>query len=153
MIGKEKILFSLKQNKKLAEEVILFGMSISNQPRVIVEAGLSAYLNHERDKLLKENEGKRSMTGLKFLWDAEPIAAHHAGMSSEPIRLVEKSEPIKKPLLTKNVKTCPACSSDDTYLYEKRENNGIIGPGFSSWVIESYWICDDCGIHFTPKTK
>ena len=44
---------------------------------------------------------------------------------------------------------CPSCKSDKKERYEKREDNGIIGPGHSSWIVEAYWICKKCGTHWT----
>jgi transposase-like protein len=43
---------------------------------------------------------------------------------------------------------CPACKSLNIQLVEKQESNGIIGPGFSSWVVDSYYSCQDCGCRF-----
>jgi len=157
MISKEKILFSLKKKSELREEVVKFAMTISNLPESIIEESLTDYLNDERNRILELYEGKRSMTGLRYLWDAEPIAVHHADgkpIDATGIRLNDKpKQPIVKPLLQKNVKVCPSCDDTDTYLYERYENNGVIGPGYSSWVVESYWICNECGIHFNPKEK
>lgn len=45
---------------------------------------------------------------------------------------------------------CPLCKSEDIHKDEKRSNNGIIGPGFSSWVIASNCVCRNCGIMFQP---
>jgi len=44
---------------------------------------------------------------------------------------------------------CPSCKSDKKERYEKREDNGIIGPGYSSWIVEAYWICKKCGTHYS----
>jgi len=44
---------------------------------------------------------------------------------------------------------CPSCKSDKKERFERREDNGIIGPGYSSWIIEAYWICKKCGTHWT----
>jgi transposase-like protein len=48
---------------------------------------------------------------------------------------------------------CPVCKSTDKIHYIKRNNNGIIGPGFSSWITEEYLICKSCGIHYNDITK
>lgn len=45
---------------------------------------------------------------------------------------------------------CPLCKSEDINKSERRENNGIIGPGYSSWVVSSNCICNNCGIMFQP---
>jgi len=44
---------------------------------------------------------------------------------------------------------CPSCKSDKKERFERRNDNGIIGPGFSSWVVEAYWICKKCGTHYS----
>lgn len=44
---------------------------------------------------------------------------------------------------------CPTCKSTNKHHHKKYENNGIIGPGYSSWLIEEYLVCLQCGIHFS----
>jgi len=44
---------------------------------------------------------------------------------------------------------CPSCKSDKKERFERRDDNGIIGPGYSSWVVEAYWICKKCGTHYS----
>lgn len=48
---------------------------------------------------------------------------------------------------------CPACKSTNTKLIEKYASNGILGPGHSTWVTESYYSCLDCGIRFDKVKK
>lgn len=153
MIANEKILYTLKQNKDYREYMLDFAHKLTNQPHEILEATLDLFLEEKRKEYLDKFDGKRSMTALKYLWDAETISVSQVQSDfSERIREEEAVEKLKKKtLLIKNIKPCPACESEDTYLHEKRENNGILGPGYSTWVVESYWVCDDCGIHFTPK--
>lgn len=45
---------------------------------------------------------------------------------------------------------CPSCSSseEELSLKETRQNNGIIGSGFASWVVDSYYSCKNCGTRF-----
>lgn len=50
-------------------------------------------------------------------------------------------------------KICPACKSTDTKLVEKRKSNGILGPGYSSWVVDSYYSCKNCGVRFDEVNK
>jgi hypothetical protein len=49
--------------------------------------------------------------------------------------------------------TCPVCKSNDKIHHVKTKNNGIMGPGFSSWVTDEYLICKSCGVHYTDITK
>lgn len=65
--------------------------------------------------------------------------------------LPDETKHIIKPILQKNVKVCPSCKDTDTYLYERFENNVVIGPGCSSWIVDSYWICNECGTQFNSK--
>jgi transposase-like protein len=44
--------------------------------------------------------------------------------------------------------TCPHCKSLYVEHIEKRDDNGICGSGYSSWVVFEYWICKDCGVMF-----
>ena len=43
---------------------------------------------------------------------------------------------------------CPSCGSADVKLVEKRSNNGVAGPGYVSWVVDSYQSCQTCGTRF-----
>lgn len=46
------------------------------------------------------------------------------------------------------VAVCPSCKSTNTVKKEKREDNGIIGSGYCSWVVDSWYSCKDCGTRF-----
>ena len=51
-------------------------------------------------------------------------------------------------------KKCPCCKSTDIDLMQQRKNNGIMGSGFSSWVVSENFVCNDCGVLFiTPPSK
>ena len=45
---------------------------------------------------------------------------------------------------------CPACKSEKIDDISPRANNGIIGPGYSSWKLDDMRACQDCGIVFKP---
>jgi hypothetical protein len=47
---------------------------------------------------------------------------------------------------------CPCCKSDYTASVEKRKGNGILGPGYRTWVVHSECVCLDCGVKFVPKS-
>lgn len=66
-------------------------------------------------------------------------------MIRDPYKKSEYQEKIE------DVVPCPCCKSLDTKLVEKHENNGIIGPGYSSWVIDQYYSCKNCGVRFDKK--
>ena len=48
---------------------------------------------------------------------------------------------------------CPACKSTNKHHHKKYQNNGILGPGSTSWITEEYLVCLDCGIHFSDLKK
>ena len=48
---------------------------------------------------------------------------------------------------------CPVCKSTDKIQRIKRKSNGVMGPGFSSWVTDDYLVCRDCGIHYDDVSK
>lgn len=48
---------------------------------------------------------------------------------------------------------CPSCKSTSKDHIEKRNDNGIIGPGYSSWLIDEYFVCKKCGTMFKDMEK
>ncbi len=48
---------------------------------------------------------------------------------------------------------CPSCKSNDKEHIVKGDNNGIFGPGYRSWIIEEYYVCQSCGTMFKDLTK
>lgn len=48
---------------------------------------------------------------------------------------------------------CPSCHSTNIRNDSIRNNNGIIGPGCRSWVVEEKYSCNDCGVYFKPVTE
>jgi transposase-like protein len=48
---------------------------------------------------------------------------------------------------------CPVCKSTNKHHHTKYENNGIMGPGYSSWLVDEYLVCLQCGIHFSDLRK
>ena len=66
----------------------------------------------------------------------------------EQIRIEREKEELRI-----NKIKCPICKSTDKINHIRRDNNGIMGSGFNSWVIEQYLICKSCGIHYSDVTK
>jgi predicted RNA-binding Zn-ribbon protein involved in translation (DUF1610 family) len=64
-------------------------------------------------------------------------------MPTDSINSESKPEPELKPF------PCPVCGSED--VKQNRENNGILGPGYSSWVVSE--ICNNCGVLLSPGRK
>lgn len=48
---------------------------------------------------------------------------------------------------------CPSCKSTSKDHIEKRNDNGIFGPGYSSWLIDEYFVCRECGTMFKDMEK
>jgi transposase-like protein len=48
---------------------------------------------------------------------------------------------------------CPSCHSTSKEHVVKRNDNGIIGPGYSSWIIDEYFVCKKCGTMFKDMNK
>lgn len=49
---------------------------------------------------------------------------------------------------------CPCCKSKEIEEGSVNQDNGICGPGFSSWNIFPHLFCLDCGVIFKNlKTK
>lgn len=60
-------------------------------------------------------------------------------------KFVEKQEKEKERL---DKISCPLCKSHKKENVVQSQSNGIIGPGSSSWVTESYLVCLDCGVMY-----
>lgn len=147
----ENVLIQFKKLQEYRDMAVGFAVAASGQPRELIEKAYDDYLDSLRNIHLKENEGKRSLIKLKYMWNAESVDAVQLSVDALKESLAEedaKTNLHKKTLLSKNVKECPACKSTDTFLYERRENNGIIGPGYKTWVVESRWECNECEAHF-----
>lgn len=48
---------------------------------------------------------------------------------------------------------CPVCHSANIRNDSVRNDNGVIGPGYKSWVVEEKYSCNDCGVYFKPVTE
>ena len=49
---------------------------------------------------------------------------------------------------------CPVCKYTDRFdMFHNQitDDNGVCGPGFSSWVILEYNCCPECGVMFKDK--
>jgi C4-type Zn-finger protein len=49
--------------------------------------------------------------------------------------------------------TCPVCKSKNNEHIIKRNNNGVFGRGFRSWIIDDYFVCENCGVIFKKIEK
>jgi len=48
---------------------------------------------------------------------------------------------------------CPSCKSTDKEHIVKSGSNEVCGPGYHSWVIDEYFVCNDCGTMFKDISK
>jgi uncharacterized protein YbaR (Trm112 family) len=48
---------------------------------------------------------------------------------------------------------CPCCKGTNIHLSQQRDSNGIMGPGFSSWVTSENFVCLTCGVMFLDVRK
>ena len=64
---------------------------------------------------------------------------------SVPFKLSDtiKEEPPKK------IIPCPVCGSEQ--IKQNTNNNGIMGPGYHSWVVSE--SCENCGVLLAPQRK
>ena len=91
------------------------------------------------------NKGKFKSIDMKEVYEnqrkmeTEDLERYKSEVEEEKARISEMS--------------CPACRSKEKEHYVKRDSNGILGPGRSSWLIEEYYICKGCGIHYSDLNK
>jgi transposase-like protein len=91
------------------------------------------------------NEGKFEPVDMKKVYEdqkkmeAEDLERYKSEVKKEEKRIKEM--------------TCPSCKSKEKNHYVNRESNGIFGPGRASWLVEEYYICMKCGIHYSDLNK
>ena len=49
--------------------------------------------------------------------------------------------------------TCPLCKSNSKAHHVVSNSNGIMGPGHYSSPVMDYYVCKDCGIHYSDLNK
>ncbi len=49
--------------------------------------------------------------------------------------------------------SCPVCKNTDKKHVVISKDNGIIGPGYHSRVLQDYYVCQGCGIMFVDLNK
>ena len=48
---------------------------------------------------------------------------------------------------------CPVCHSNGKTRHNIVKDNGILGPGYESHVVMTYYVCNDCGVHYSDLKK
>jgi uncharacterized protein YbaR (Trm112 family) len=77
-------------------------------------------------------------------------------LNYKKIDLTQVGDVFKKEVVLpkpKPIVVCPVCKTTNVKLEERRNDNGIIGPGFRSWVVNSQYHCQECGVLFKPVVK
>lgn len=47
----------------------------------------------------------------------------------------------------------PFCASKNIERRQERKSNGVIGSGYHSNIVSDYYICQECGLHFSDVKK
>jgi protein-arginine kinase activator protein McsA len=76
-------------------------------------------------------------------WYEKSIAKRQAEIDAERKAEEDRIKKIK----------CPSCKSTSKDHIVKRDDNGIFGPGYSSWIIDEYFVCKKCGTMFKDMEK
>lgn len=69
----------------------------------------------------------------------------------EKARLEEEARKVEETRI-KKIK-CPSCKSVSKNHVVKRNDNGIYGPGYASWIVDEYFVCNKCGTMFKDMEK
>lgn len=101
-------------------------------------------------KISKRQVIKRELTKIESI-DWSNFWENRKKQEEEELR-VKQEEKNKEEKRIEKIK-CPVCKSTEKTHYVKTKNNGIIGPGFKSWVTEEYLICKKCGVYYNDINK
>jgi transposase-like protein len=83
----------------------------------------------------------------------DPVAIHEAFLKMQK---GEEEEAAHKAMVEKNridQMECPVCKSNDKSKNNLIKDNGVFGPGFESHVVLTYYVCNDCGVHYSDLNK
>ncbi|GAB3937270.1 helix-turn-helix domain-containing protein [Larkinella terrae] len=122
-----------------------------NQTRFAMVLGLS------RGSLSNIESGRQALQYEHLYKIAEVLGVNVYDLlpplnSDSSVDIFKPIEQLPRPTKEKPIK-CPVCRSKDVALIELREGNGVLGPGFSSWVTDSYYSCHSCGVRFDKIPK
>jgi hypothetical protein len=133
----------------------------------VLEAAMAAMKTLKNDGYSISADGRtpqRFMNYLEVVKDGKTCYIHveflsNYGVCIEPdehyqnvIDTVRNSMINGMGIKAKDEAVCPVCKDTNTDHVERRENNGVIGIGHSSWVVDEYWFCKDCGVRFQKVT-
>jgi hypothetical protein len=81
------------------------------------------------------------------------LQLYQNSISENLFSMMQKVKDVIRCTAIPEAKICPSCKSTNTLLKEKKEDNEICGPGYRSWVVDSYYSCRDCGTRFDEVLK
>jgi protein-arginine kinase activator protein McsA len=88
----------------------------------------------------------------KIKWEAVELPPDWYEKHLEEERKAEETARKAETDRIKKIK-CPSCGSTSKDHVEHRDDNGIIGPGYSSWITNEYFVCRKCGTMFKDLEK
>lgn len=99
----------------------------------------------------KINQGIKDIlsTSIPIDWEAHykevNLQQEQLAAQKEAARLAEEKRIAK-------IK-CPVCKFTKKTRFVQSRNNGVIGPGYHSHIENEYYICLECGIHYSDLNK
>lgn len=101
------------------------------------------------DKRSKETKVLRNR--IKELVDSGKLDAKNMTLGDVEMayRELKEEQPDKEPEKLR----CPVCNGTDIRDASTWKNNGILGPGYSSWKTSNTRCCNGCGVMFKPVKK
>lgn len=99
----------------------------------------------EKTSLEKINEGKYTPIDMSKYFEEQQKAylndiLRYEKETKQEYQRIEKLE-------------CPACKSKKKKYHCERNSNGIYGPGHHSFITNEYYICENCGVHYSDINK
>lgn len=101
---------------------------------------------------MKKSKNEILLNGLSD--DKKPIGIDYNKIRDDLKIEIEKWEAlVKKEDLRISDLYCPLCKSKNKESINITKNNGIIGPGYHSKLLDSYYCCKSCGIMYKDIAK
>jgi anaerobic selenocysteine-containing dehydrogenase len=99
---------------------------------------------------MKKADPKKLAVDLKAIEDFLQTGGYEKAVAKRKAE-VEAERKTEKDRIAK-IK-CPSCKSTSKDHIEKRKDNGINGPGYSSWIVDEYFVCKKGGTMFKDMEK
>ncbi len=110
-----------------------------------------------KPKRTKEKKGGGSLISISdLLASAKPVDMSKWYEEQEKLEKQRREREAREAKIEeeriKNL-SCPVCKSTNKHRHTESTSNGIMGPGYHSRITSDYYICMDCGIHYTDLNK